>query len=195
MQGISCVYTEAMDLLIRQTFFGCCTEFVEGGFNEDSGKWRQDNSLCETTAPNSVKNGLVVACLVFALAVTIEWISCLLLMRCALVPSSDRKYNSQLLSMCMRCIIMVCVLCRETEESKKFSFKSLQLMCCKEVCHNILTCFVQQISRRRKGRGMKWQCMRQLMIHHTHKLPMRRSERSRGRKTFSSPPMKHMVLY
>ena len=40
---------------------------------------------------------------------------------------------------------MVCVLCRETEESKKFSFKSLQLMCCKEVCHNnILTCFLQQ---------------------------------------------------
>ena len=78
-------------------FFGCCTEFVEGGFYEDSGKWRQDNSLCETTAPNSVKNGLVVACLVFALAVTIEWISCLLLMRCALVPPSDRKYNSQLL--------------------------------------------------------------------------------------------------
>ena len=70
---------------------------MEGGFNEDSGKWRQDNSLCETTAPNSVKNGLVVACLVFALAVTIEWISCLLLMRCALVPYSDRKYNSQLL--------------------------------------------------------------------------------------------------
>ena len=84
-------------LLIRQTFFGCCTEFVEGGFYEDSGKWRQDNSLCETTAPNSVKNGLVVACLVFALAVTIECISCLLLMRCALVPSSDRKYSSQLL--------------------------------------------------------------------------------------------------
>ena len=27
--------------------------------------------------------------------------------------------------------------CRETEESKKFSFKSLKLMCCKEVCHNI----------------------------------------------------------
>ena len=26
--------------------------------------------------------------------------------------------------------------CRETEESKKFSFKSLQLMCCKEVCQN-----------------------------------------------------------
>ena len=97
VQGIFCVYIEAMDLLIRQTFFGCCTEFVEGGFYEDSGKWRQDNSLCETTAPNSVKNGLVVACLVFALAVTIEWISCLLLMRCALVPSSDRKYNSQLL--------------------------------------------------------------------------------------------------
>ena len=81
----------------KANWFCCCTEFVEGGFNEDSGKWRQDNSLCETTAPNSVKNGLVVACPVFALAVTIEWISCLLLMRCALVPSSDRKYNSQLL--------------------------------------------------------------------------------------------------
>ena len=105
---------------------------MEGGFYEDSGKWRQDNSLCETTAPNSVKNGLVVACLVFALAVTIEWISCLLLMRCALVPSSDRKYSPS------KCIIMVCMyICRETEESKKFSFKSLQLMCCKEVCHNI----------------------------------------------------------
>ena len=76
----------------KVNWFCCCTEFVEGGFNEDSGKWRQDNSLCETTAPNSVKNGLVVACLVFALAVTMEWISCLLLMRCALVPSSDRKY-------------------------------------------------------------------------------------------------------
>ena len=99
MQGIFCVYIEAMDLLIsyKVNWFCCCTEFVEGGFNEGSEKWRQDNSLCETTAPNSVKNGLVVACLVFALAVTIEWISCLLLMRCALVPPSDRKYNSQLL--------------------------------------------------------------------------------------------------
>ena len=79
-------------LTYKANWLCCCTEFVEGGFYEDSGKWRQDSSLCETTAPNSVKNGLVVACLVFALAVTIEWISCLLLMRCALVPSSDRKY-------------------------------------------------------------------------------------------------------
>ena len=99
-------------LTYKANWLCCCTEFVEGGFYEDSGKWRQDNSLCETTAPNSVKNGLVVTCLVFALVVTIVWISCLLLMRCALVPSSDRKYNSQLLryrSMCMQCIIMVCV--------------------------------------------------------------------------------------
>ena len=84
-------------LTYKANWLCCCTEFVEGGFYEDSGKWSQDNSLCETTAPNSVKNGLVVTCLVFALAVTIEWISCLLLMRCALVPSSDRKYSSQLL--------------------------------------------------------------------------------------------------
>ena len=89
--------------------FGCCTEFVEGGFYEDSEKWRQDNSLCETTAPNSVKNGLVVACIVFALAVTIVWISCLLLVRCALVPSSDRKYNSQLSFIVHEVYTMVCV--------------------------------------------------------------------------------------
>ena len=82
-------------LTYKANWLCCCTEFVKGGFYDDSGKWRQDNSLCETTAPNSVKNGLVVACLVFALAVTIEWISCLLLMRCALVPSSDRKYSYQ----------------------------------------------------------------------------------------------------
>ena len=56
----------------KVNWFCCCTEFVEGGFYEDSRKWRQDNSLCETTAPNSVKNGLVVACLAFALAVTID---------------------------------------------------------------------------------------------------------------------------
>ena len=111
-------------LTYKANWFCCCTGFVEGGFYEDSGKWRQDNSLCETTAPNSVKNGLVVACLVFALAVTIEWISCLLLMRCALIPSSsDRKYNSQLFMISINVhevYIMVCMCMWETEEVRSF---------------------------------------------------------------------------
>ena len=67
------------------------TEFVEGGFYEDSGKWRQDNSLCETTAPNSVKNGLVVACFVLSIMVIIEWVSRIFLMQCGLRPPPPNK--------------------------------------------------------------------------------------------------------
>ena len=51
------------------------------GFYEDSGKWRQDNSLCETTAPNSV---MVVACFVLSFMVIIEWVSRIFLMQCGL---------------------------------------------------------------------------------------------------------------
>ena len=69
----------------------CCTEFVEGGFYEDSGKWRQDNSLCETTAPNSVKNGLVVACFVLSFVVIIGWVACIFLMKRGLRPPPPNK--------------------------------------------------------------------------------------------------------
>ena len=58
------------------------SDFVEGGFNEDSGKWCQDNSLCETAAPNSVKNGLIIACFLFALLTVVEWVSCVIILRC-----------------------------------------------------------------------------------------------------------------
>ena len=69
----------------------CCTEFVKGGFYEDSGKWRQDNSLCETTAPNSVKNGLVVACFVLSFMVIIEWVYRIFLMKRGLRPPPPNK--------------------------------------------------------------------------------------------------------
>ena len=69
----------------------CCTEFVEGGFSEDSGKWRQDNSLCETTAPNSVKNGLVVACFVLSFMVIIGWVYRIFLMKRGLRPPPPNK--------------------------------------------------------------------------------------------------------
>ena len=68
----------------------CCTEFVEGGFYEDSGKWRQDNSLCETTAPNSVKNGLGVACFLLSFVVIIGWVACLFLMKWGLRPPPNK---------------------------------------------------------------------------------------------------------
>ena len=64
------------------------SDFVEG---EDSGKWRQDNSLCETAAPNSVKNGLVIACFLFALLTVVEWVSCVIILRCGATPSSAAK--------------------------------------------------------------------------------------------------------
>ena len=69
----------------------CCTEFVKGGFYEDSGKWRQDNSLCETTAPNSVKNGLVVACFVLSFVVIIGWVYRIFLMKRGLRPPPPNK--------------------------------------------------------------------------------------------------------
>ena len=53
------------------------SDFVKG---EDSGKWCQDNSLCETAAPNSVKNGLVIACFLFALLTVVEWVSCVIIL-------------------------------------------------------------------------------------------------------------------
>ena len=62
--------------------------FVEG---EDSGKWCQDNSLSETAAPNSVKNGLVIACFLFALLTVVEWVSCVIILRCGATPSSTTK--------------------------------------------------------------------------------------------------------
>ena len=64
------------------------SDFVEG---EDSGNWRQDNSLCETAAPNSVKNGLVIACFLFALLTVVEWVSCVIILRCGATPSFTAK--------------------------------------------------------------------------------------------------------
>ena len=50
------------------------------------------------------------------------------------------------------------------------------------IIFTVMKLFLQQFynsfSRRRKKRGMKWQCMRQLMIHHTHQFPMREVKRS-----------------
>ena len=70
------------------TFYVFVSDFIEG---EDSGKWRQDNSLCETAAPNSVKNGLVIACFLFALLTVVEWVSCVIILRCGATPSSTAK--------------------------------------------------------------------------------------------------------
>ena len=69
-------------------FYVFVSDFVEG---EDSGKWCQDNLLCETAAPNSVKNGLVIACFLFALLTVVEWVSCVIILRCGATPSSTAK--------------------------------------------------------------------------------------------------------
>ena len=73
------------------------SDFVDGGFNEDSGKWRQDNSLCETAAPNSVKNGLVIACFLLAFLVLIgaSGASWILLKKCRQTSHSQDKKDPE----------------------------------------------------------------------------------------------------
>ena len=80
--------TEMMCTTNRIIFNAFVSDFVEG---EDSGKWHQDSSLCETAAPNSVKNGLVIACFLFALLTVVEWVSCVIILRCGATPSSTAK--------------------------------------------------------------------------------------------------------
>ena len=70
-------------------FYVFVSDFVEGA---DSGKWYQNNSLCSKRAgSNSVKNGLVIACFLFALLTLVEWVSCVIILRCGATPSSAAK--------------------------------------------------------------------------------------------------------
>jgi hypothetical protein len=66
-------------------------EFPKGGFYDDDAYKRLPDSTCERLAPNSLKNGLVVACFVVALLVPIEWASRILLMKWGVKSSVVKK--------------------------------------------------------------------------------------------------------
>ena len=87
----------ACQIPVMQTkhYLLCFTEFVEGFFNEDDGRYRKEDSTCGTPAPNSTKNGLVVACFVLSLFVPIEWLSrIIILIKCGSKPPPPKYENA-----------------------------------------------------------------------------------------------------